>query len=242
MDLAACHFSGTINLDELRIDGSPKLAVRRGWWRAQRRVLAEEHVWRYVHGPTRRRSSWYPSNSRPGNPDEDRADEDRKILLQAEASAGSPQDRAARAQEIASVYRALRKGREDAKDEPGAADFYYGEMEMRRAAASGWEKALLTLYWLVSGYGLRASRSLAAFAVVVTVFAVPLYWWGFRAALASELGGAFVYSVESATAFFRGPGPEQLTEWGRVFQVCLRLLGPALLALTVLAVRGRVKR
>ena len=31
------------------------------------------------------------------------------------------------------LYRALRKGREDVKDEPGAADFYYGEMEMRRA-------------------------------------------------------------------------------------------------------------
>ena len=34
--------------------------------------------------------------------------------------------------QIAVVYRALRKGREDSRDEPGAADFYYGEMEMRR--------------------------------------------------------------------------------------------------------------
>ena len=33
---------------------------------------------------------------------------------------------------VAVLYRALRKSREDAKDEPGAADFYYGEMEMRR--------------------------------------------------------------------------------------------------------------
>jgi hypothetical protein len=32
---------------------------------------------------------------------------------------------------IQAVYRDLRKGREDAKDEPGAADFYYGEMEKR---------------------------------------------------------------------------------------------------------------
>ena len=71
---------------------------------------------------------------------------------------------------------------------------------------------------------------------------MALYLWGFQPASAPDLGGAFVYSVESATAFFRGPGAEQLTEWGRVFQVCLRLLGPALLALTVLAVRGRVKR
>jgi DNA invertase Pin-like site-specific DNA recombinase len=30
------------------------------------------------------------------------------------------------------IYRALRKAQEDKKNEPGAADFYYGEMEMRR--------------------------------------------------------------------------------------------------------------
>ncbi|MEU4845923.1 hypothetical protein [Streptomyces gilvosporeus] len=36
---------------------------------------------------------------------------------------------------IQTAYRDLRKGREDAKDEPGAADFSYGEMEMRRFAA-----------------------------------------------------------------------------------------------------------
>jgi hypothetical protein len=74
--------------------------------------------------------------------------------------------------QIAALYRALRKGREDAKDEPGAADFYYGEMEMRRrarrhsadnldgqssAASRGrMERGILTAYWLVSGYGLRA--------------------------------------------------------------------------------------
>jgi hypothetical protein len=35
--------------------------------------------------------------------------------------------------QIAGLYRALRKGRGDIKDEPGAADFYYRVMEMRRA-------------------------------------------------------------------------------------------------------------
>ena len=38
------------------------------------------------------------------------------------------------APEIAGIYRDLRKGLEDVKNEPGAADFYYGEMEMRRLA------------------------------------------------------------------------------------------------------------
>ena len=71
--------------------------------------------------------------------------------------------------QIAGLYRALRKGREDAKDEPGAADFYYGEMEMRRhvgrtsdrpadnhasvLSRGRVERSILTAYWLVSGYG-----------------------------------------------------------------------------------------
>jgi hypothetical protein len=36
------------------------------------------------------------------------------------------------AERLAKVYRALRKGREDEGNAPGAGDFYYGEMEMRR--------------------------------------------------------------------------------------------------------------
>src|SRR5271154_4185370 len=90
--------------------------------------------------------------------------------------------------QIAGLYRALRKGREDVKDEPGAADFYYGEMEMRRharplsdgkldrhsAATSGGgvERGILTAYWLVSAYGLRAARAVAAPAVVTMLLAV----------------------------------------------------------------------
>lgn len=61
------------------------------------------------------------------------------------------------------MYRALRKAFEDGKAEPGAADFYYGEMEMRRHADDipRSERNLLTVYWALSGYGLRASRALA---------------------------------------------------------------------------------
>jgi hypothetical protein len=56
--------------------------------------------------------------------------------------------------QIAELYRAFRKGGEDAKDEPDAADFYYGEMEMRRHADGRGEvyrgqvgRAILTLYF-----------------------------------------------------------------------------------------------
>ena len=37
-----------------------------------------------------------------------------------------------RPERLAGLYRQLRKAQEDTKNEPGAADFYYGEMEMRR--------------------------------------------------------------------------------------------------------------
>ena len=64
--------------------------------------------------------------------------------------------------DVAAIYRQLRKAFEDSKNEPDAADFYYGEMEMRRHDRSRpkAERSLLWLYWLLSGYGLRASRAL----------------------------------------------------------------------------------
>jgi uncharacterized protein YjbI with pentapeptide repeats len=74
---------------------------------------------------------------------------------------------------LADTYRQLRKAREDASDEPGAADFYYGEMEMRRHSHT-WgsaERWLLQAYWFLSGYGLRASRALGwlALAMLTTI-------------------------------------------------------------------------
>jgi len=54
--------------------------------------------------------------------------------------------------DLAQIYRDFRKGREDEKNEPGAADFYYDEMEMRRYAVSqgSFEKLFLTAYRFVS--------------------------------------------------------------------------------------------
>ncbi|MDQ0491222.1 pentapeptide repeat-containing protein [Streptomyces cellulosae] len=81
---------------------------------------------------------------------------------------------------LAPVYRQLRKALEDGRNEPGAADFYYGEMEMRRHSdsASRGERTLLWLYWALSGYGLRATRALTwlLLAMTATVFAMML--WG----------------------------------------------------------------
>jgi hypothetical protein len=150
LDLSPCRFLDCYNRDLLHIDGRPQLASQpdRPWW-TRRQVLAEEHIWRarYDRHPT----GWFPKSCR--YPSED-------------APPRAPRNRQARieAARIQSIYRDLRKGREDAKDEPGAADFYFGEMEMRRFAAPPWsvERFLLTAYWLVAGYGLRSSRAFAA--------------------------------------------------------------------------------
>jgi hypothetical protein len=142
--------------------------------------------------------------------------------------------------QIAPLYRALRKGREEAKDQPGAADFYYGEMEMRRHAADAWpERLLLTLYWLVSGYGLRAWRALAALTLVVLVCAFLFDAWGLERQ--ASFGDALLFSVQSTTSLLRGP-EAALTTFGDWLWIALRLLGPILLALALLSLRGRVRR
>jgi hypothetical protein len=48
------------------------------------------------------------------------------------------------------------------------------------------------------------------------------------------------YSVQSAISLLREPTSEPLTTIGRISEVTLRLLGPLLLGLALLALRGRV--
>ena len=225
VDLTDCRFNGAHNLDKLRLEAgtafglSPAVA---GWERRQ--VIAEEAAWRAARARPGRWSDpeWSDSYDKPN------------VL-----SPGA----------VAVLYRALRKSREDAKDEPGAADFYYGEMEMRRHdrgedhASGGWSRGLvsrgvLTAYWLVSGYGLRAWRSLATLAVVMAISAAVFRLWGFTHSVSYWKSLLFAFrSTLSLT-----DAQVTLTAWGGLFQAILRLTGPVLLALTLLALRGRVKR
>ncbi|MFP8944217.1 pentapeptide repeat-containing protein [Streptomyces fenghuangensis] len=108
VDLSACLFTGTVHLDQLRLEGACAFdAVPPGTHRRRgrpvrftgRRTLAEEHHWRAKR----------PDAVRGWN-----------VAVLGAGHAGPAQ--------LAPVYRALRKAFEDGKDEPGAADFYYGEM------------------------------------------------------------------------------------------------------------------
>jgi uncharacterized protein YjbI with pentapeptide repeats len=162
VDLRACRFAGAHNLDRLRIEGAPLLARTTGWWRARRKTLAEEQNWRANRPGRWRLPGWYPQACQP------------PASPKTEGPAKGPA--AVEPARLAALYRELRKGREDAKDEPGAADFYYGECEMRRhdPGTPRAERLVLWLYWLVSGYALRASRAVLAWALLVVVGAAIL--------------------------------------------------------------------
>ncbi|MEH0446678.1 pentapeptide repeat-containing protein [Streptomyces sp. B21-102] len=273
-DLSDCLFSGAFHLDQIRLEGRTTFApAPTGWHRrstrlvrfTRRRILAEEHHWRaHTAGqpvPTAGAAPdprlWRPG---PHHPDVARTPD--------------PED-------VAALYRQLRKAFEDGKNEPGAADFYYGECEMRRhdmrrhdtTGTTQGERRLLWGYWLLSGYGLRASRAflwlLAAMSLTVLLLmgvGLPTHdpdpattgtLNGHKISLNTStpdpaLHGGWSQRVTWARAekatrvavnsvVFRSSG-QNLTTAGTYIEMASRLLEPTLLALGVLAIRGRIKR
>ncbi|MQY16166.1 hypothetical protein SRB5_63600 [Streptomyces sp. RB5] len=149
VDLADCLFVETVHLDQLRLEGRCGLAQPPGGPRWIRRQTLAEE---HHWRATRYGGRWTPAPAEAETPD--------PVVL-------------------APVYRQLRKALEDGRNEPGAADFYYGEMEMRRhAAVSRGERTLLRLYWALSGYGLRAVRALAWLVLAMTATVLAMMLWG----------------------------------------------------------------
>ncbi|MFD7258395.1 pentapeptide repeat-containing protein [Streptomyces sp. NPDC059874] len=160
VDLTDCLFTGAIHLDQLKTEGRCPLpatptgvrwqGIRPTRW-TPRLTLAEEHHWRASRSTGAH--GWIA------------AEQGARVL--------EPTT-------LAPVYRQLRKSFEDSKDEPGAADFYYGEMEMRRhnRHTPRAERALLAVYWAMSGYGLRASRALGWLLLAMTSTMLVMMLWG----------------------------------------------------------------
>lgn len=225
VDLRACRFFGAHGLESLSIEASclwPRPPAR--WGRLDRETIAEEHALRGWQDPVTQPSQWL---------------------------AGREDSEPLKAGQVAALYRALRKAREDDKDEAGAGDLYYGEMEMRRHArstGSRWRQGnvvILWLYWLISGYGLRPARALVALALVILLGAGVLSQWGFHDPQGDihphGYGRSLMFALESALSVLRQP-ERAMSAGGEMTQIALRLLGPLLFALALLAIRARVKR
>jgi len=225
VDLHAARYLGAHGLEALSVEASCSWPNGpSGRHHVGRETVAEEHFWRMstrrYHWTWRSKTAAVPAwlNNRDG-----------PTVLAAD--------------QIASVYRALRKAREDDKDEAGASDLYYGEMEMRRhCARTRSDRAILSLYWALSGYGLKSARALATLAALIVLFSFGLQSWGFTSD--PPFMRALLYSVESTSSLFRTPesGGWKITYAGEAMQIALRVLGPILLGLVFLAVRARVKR
>ncbi|MFF3113557.1 pentapeptide repeat-containing protein, partial [Kitasatospora sp. NPDC057904] len=252
---ADCLFTGAHNLDKLRLEAgvgftttsAPERGPRSWDWR---QVIAEERAWRAAR--SRRWATWLP---RWAAAVLDRPFRSlRWVAPHWPEWFDQPKSGDLNPGQIAAVYRALRKGREDAKDEPGAADFYYGEMEMRRCArpAAGIpvdgrsnrgrvERCVLTAYWLVSGYGLRAWRALAWLIAVTAMLALVFHLVGFTSPPQPvSYWTSLLYALRATLSL--ADSEVTLTAWGKLLQAVLRLTGPVLLSLALLALRGRVKR
>ncbi|MFF6835959.1 pentapeptide repeat-containing protein [Streptomyces sp. NPDC012438] len=268
-DLSDCLFSGAFHLDQLRLEGRTTLAFTPiGWHRkgiapvhwTRRRTLAEEQHWRAQAAGQPAAPANTPPESHRWRTGPHHFDP---------ARTPDPDD-------VAPLYRQLRKAFEDGKNEPGAADFYYGECEMRRHDHTGTprtERRLLWAYWLLSGYGLRAGRALGwlgaamlATIVLLMAFGLPISSPKQEATGTVPAGGGTVtfvidkqdvknptgdrfttkrfdkaLNVTLNSVVFRSSG-QDLTTTGTYIEMTSRILEPALLALAVLAIRGRIKR
>lgn len=156
---------------------------------------------------------------------------------------------------VEAIYRQLRASLEASKAAPEAADFYYGEMEMRRIASPSrsFDRVLLTAYKAISGYGLRASRALSTYVGILFIVSFLLRYktrWfvenapaaaGSTALTFTRFWDVFAITARSSVTFF-SPVANGLNSAGTLLFIGLRLTGPAALALAIIAVRARIQR
>ncbi|WP_311713618.1 pentapeptide repeat-containing protein [Streptomyces doebereineriae] len=157
-DLRECQSPGAMHLDQIRLEGECQFS------NSPRGI--QVNGWRITRWPPRRvlaeEVEWRSTSQSP-----------RGWSINTSATSTTPAA-------LSANYRHLRKSFEDSKNEPDAADFYYGEMEMRRndRTRPRSERYLLAIYCLVSGYGLRAGRALVWLAFTIVATLTGLVFWG----------------------------------------------------------------
>lgn len=228
VDMSCCIFYGTRDLDKVILEPTVKFASSPIGWDTRRRCIADEFAWR-VKSKHLLAKVWKNSWERIVKQLRgENNSEDSFLLPQLQAT------------QVAIVYRDLRHSFEAKKDLMNAADFYYGEMEMRRhnQYAQFPERLIITLYWIISGYGLYATRALLCLLITILLGAVTLFQFGFTKQ--PSLMESLIYSFRSAIPGLQPSG--NLTISGEWIEIFLSIAGPVLAALAALAIRERVKR
>jgi hypothetical protein len=121
----------------------------------------------------------------------------------------------------------------------GAADFYYGEMEMRRWSARLSERIVLWFYWAGSGYGSRVSNPLFWWALIIGIGSYLMKFNGFTTPT-YDLGRALIFATRATLPGV--PTLEKLSLTGQCIEIALRLFGPVFIALFLVALRSKVMR
>jgi hypothetical protein len=228
VDMSRCIFYGSHDLGKVVIGPTAKLS-RAPAWCTRRRVIADEYSWRRNTGGIRAIGWKLPGTRLASDP------------LQEDQNPEIIELPVLRASQVAAIYRNLRRSFEARSDEPGAVDFYYGEMEMRRHSREfgAAERAIIWMYWLFSGYGLRASRAFGWLLLVIIGGTMAGAHVGFKAGPGTYYD-RLLFSLRAVLPGLQSS--EQLSMAGSFIEIALTLLGPVLFALAVLALRGRVKR
>ena len=142
---------------------------------------------------------------------------------------------------LAQACRRLSANAEDNHEYPLANEFHYWSMDALRK--EGWTRLGLigTLYWALSGYGVRAAR---AFLVLVGLWFLftTLYVLVHSSPFSfSEFGQAAAYSLSALVRLNPRPQSEELN-WFQTLVTIEGILGPLQIGLLLLAIRRKVMR
>jgi len=244
VDLRACRFTGARDLPSLTLDDRVELprAPRTG-----RLMILDEFLWRKEKKPNRARPRGALVLAEERLVAANRADSAtwseslnnlRKVLVEPGH------------ENVESTYRTLRKSLEDRGDKPGADDFYYGEMQMRRWTprsrpflAWATKKIVLTLYWLAAGYGHRASRAALCLGVLAVLGGLLLVLTAAAPDHSLGFGEAVFDSIQLCISPLTRADPGlRYSGWGQLVRLSLLILGPAIAAVMVFALHARIRR
>jgi hypothetical protein len=152
---------------------------------------------------------------------------------------------------LAKTCRQLMVNAEENREYPLANEFHYWSMDALRK--EGWTRLGLigTLYWALSGYGVRAARAFGVLLSIAVMFAVLYMTVGHHSLQMSrsvgiwqnlaDAGRAVMYSLGVIARL----GPEPIPKQMGLFQILVTvegILGPLQIALLALAIRRKVMR